>query len=263
MRITIFTGNQPRHLNLAKEVSNMFDCVYMISEVTTVFPGQVEDFFRKSDVMQAYFQKVIDSEKKLFGEIGFLPENVRTLSIKAGDLNKLDRKQLNDALNSDVYVVFGSSYIKGWLIDFLVENRALNIHMGLSPYYRGSSCNFWALYDGRPGYVGATVHYLSKGLDSGDMIFHCTPELLPSDSSFDFTMRSVLVAQQALVASLEKGSIFAFPNVKQVRSQEIRYSKNQDFTDEIAKDFLSREIVLDPESFTFPSLLKPHLPEDY
>jgi folate-dependent phosphoribosylglycinamide formyltransferase PurN len=235
----------------------------MISEINTVFPGQVEDFFRKSDVMQAYFQKVIDSEKKIFGEIGFLPENVQTLSIKSGDLNKLDPQQLNDALASDVYVVFGASYIKGWLVDFLVENKALNIHMGLSPYYRGSSCNFWAMYDGRPGYVGATIHYLSKGLDSGDMLFHCTPELLPSDSSFDFAMRSVLAAQQALVSSLEKGSIFAFPHVKQDRSQEIRYTKNQDFTDEIAKDFLSRKGVLDPESFSRPSFLLPFLPEDY
>jgi methionyl-tRNA formyltransferase len=262
MRITIFTSNQPRHLNLAKELSNMFDRVYVISEVNTVFPGQVDDFFGKSDVMQAYFQNVIDSEKKIFGEIGFLPENVRTLSIKSGDLNKLDRQQLNEALASDVYVVFGASYIRGWLIDFLLEKKALNIHMGLSPYYRGSSCNFWALYDGRPGYVGATIHYLSKGLDSGDILFHCTPEPLPSDSSFDFAMRSVLVAQQALVSSLENESIFAFPYVRQDRSQEIRYSKNQDFTEEIAEDFLSREVVLDPESFTYPSLLKVHLADD-
>jgi folate-dependent phosphoribosylglycinamide formyltransferase PurN len=256
MRVTIFTSNQPRHLNLAKELSKLFDHVYMISEVNTVFPGQVDDFFRKSDVMQAYFEKVIDSEKKIFGEIGFLPENVRSLSIKLGDLSKLERQQLDEALASDVYVVFGASYIRGWLIDFLVENRALNIHMGLSPYYRGSSCNFWALYDGRPGYVGATIHYLSQGLDSGDILFHCTPELLTSDSPFDFAMRSVLVAQQALASSLQNGSIFSFPNLKQDRLQEIRYSKNQDFTDEIAREFLSREIDLNPENLTPPSLLK-------
>jgi methionyl-tRNA formyltransferase len=262
MRVTIFTSNQPRHLNLAKELSNIFERVYVISEVNTVFPGQVEDFFRKSDVMQAYFQNVIDSEKKIFGEIGFLPENVQTLSIKSGDLNKLDPQQLSEALASDVYVVFGSSYIKGWLIDFLVENKALNIHMGLSPYYRGSSCNFWALYDGRPGYVGATIHYLSKGLDSGDILFHCTPQVLPSDSPFDFTMRSVQVAQKSLVSFLEKGSMFAFPQVKQDRSQEIRYTKNQDFTDDVAKEFLSREIILEPENFIRPSALKALPSED-
>src|SRR5690606_39404976 len=69
---------------------------------------------------------------------------------------------LADALDSDVYVVFGASYIRGPLIDYLVARGAINIHMGVSPYYRGSSCNFWALYDGRPEYVGATIHKLSR-----------------------------------------------------------------------------------------------------
>ena len=101
----------------------------------------------KSKVMKTYFQHVIQSERNIFGDICFMHNNIKTLSIKLGDLNMLDRPTLSDALQSDVYVVFGASYIRDWLIDFLVEHRAINIHMGLSPYYRGSSCNFWALYD--------------------------------------------------------------------------------------------------------------------
>ena len=76
-----------------------------------------------------------------------------------------------------MYIIFGASYIKGWLIDFLVENNAINIHMGLAPYYRGNSCNFWALFDDKPSYVGATIHKISKGLDNGPILFHCLPEL--------------------------------------------------------------------------------------
>ena len=98
-----------------------------MSEVNTVFPGQIDDFFKKTEVMQRYFAKVINSEKKVFGEIGFLPSNIRTLSIKSGDLNRLDRSQLEEALHSDVYVVFGASYIKGWLIDFLVQRKVRSI----------------------------------------------------------------------------------------------------------------------------------------
>ena len=47
--------------------------------------------------------------------------------------------------------------------------------MGISPYYRGSACNFWALYDKNPQFVGATIHYLSEGLDDGDILFHVLP----------------------------------------------------------------------------------------
>lgn len=257
MKATIFSSNQPRHLNLARAFARISDDVFFVNEVNTVFPGQVQDFFNKSEVMQSYFKNVIASERKIFGNIGFLPNNVRAMSIKSGDLNRLNDAQLNDALSSDLYVVFGASYIKGWLIDFLVERRAINIHMGLSPYYRGSSCNFWALYDNRPEYVGATIHLLSKGLDSGDMLFHCVPRYLKSDSPFDFTMRSVLVAHNGLVGSVEDGSIFSRKTVKQDKTLQLRYTKNQDFTDAIAEDFLQRGVSISKGVLPYPNLLDP------
>ncbi len=258
MKITVFTSNQPRHAHLARSLSAIADEVYCIQECNTVFPGQVEDFYKKSDVMQAYFANVMASEKKIFGDIDFLPRNVRTLAVKSGDLNKLNRQQLGKAMNSDIYIVFGASYIKGWLIDELIKSRAVNIHMGVSPYYRGSSCNFWALYDNRPNYVGATVHELSKGLDSGKMYFHCLPKLRPEDSSFDFTMRSVKVAHDALVSRISDGSIFEMDTVRQDKKQEIRYTRNSDFNDDVAKAFLERphHPVLDESQY--PELVKPY-----
>ncbi len=90
----------------------------------------------------------------------------------SGDLNKCPTNLLLDFLKSDVYVVFGSSYIKGELIDFLVKQKAINIHAGVSPYYRGTDCNFWAVADRNFHLVGATVHLLSKGVDSGEILFH-------------------------------------------------------------------------------------------
>ena len=44
--------------------------------------------------------------------------------------------------------------------------------MGVSPYYKGADCNFWALQDYKPQFVNATIHYLSKGLDTGDILYH-------------------------------------------------------------------------------------------
>ena len=51
------------------------------------------------------------------------------------------------------------------LINFLIKKKTINIHMGISPYYRGSDCNFWAMYDNNLHLVGGTVHLISKGLD--------------------------------------------------------------------------------------------------
>lgn len=245
MKITIFTSNQPRHLNFVNLLSNIGAEVHAVLECNTVFPGQISDFFKKSESMQKYFTKVLQAEKKIFGQLNFSHDMQRTLSIKSGDLNRLDRDVLAPALNSDIYIVFGSSYIKGWLIDFLVENRALNIHMGVSPYFRGSSCNFWALYKNRADLVGATIHMLSKGLDSGDMLYHALPTLEDCDNAFDFTMKSVKVAQQSLCEKIKERSIFDLPRQKQDKSIEISYTRNEHFNDHIVDDFLNRNTVIE------------------
>ena len=257
MKITVFTSNQPRHIALAHRLSEVCDELYSVQECNTVFPGQVNDFFKKSDVMQTYFNNVIGAEKSLFGDISFSKSNVRTLSIKSGDLSKLDREALSSALDSDVYVIFGASYIQGWLIDFLVEQNAINIHMGLSPYYRGSSCNFWALYDGNPSFVGATIHKLSKGLDSGPMLYHCIPKYRTGDDPFVYTMRSVDVAQMSLVSRIANGQIFDMKPVEQDKSLEVRYTRNADFTDEVASEFLNQKLELGNVEFAYPPLLHP------
>ena len=239
MRITVFTSNQPRHVSLIERLAAIADEVFAVQECNTIAPGEVADFFRKSDVMREYFSRVIAAEREVFGAPRFLPNHVRSLPIKMDDLNRLSMDQLGDALSSDVFVVFGASYIKPPLVDHLVERRALNIHMGVSPYYRGSSTNFWAMYDRRPEYVGATIHLLSRGLDSGPMLFHALPRAEELDA-LALGMQAVKAAHAGLCARIQDRSIIDLPPIEQDKSRELRYTRNADFTDEVAREYLDR-----------------------
>jgi methionyl-tRNA formyltransferase len=148
---------------------------------------------------------------------------------------------LAPALNADIYIVFGASFIKGDLCRFLVSKRALNIHMGTSPYYRGSSCNFWALYDNRPDFVGATIHLLTAGLDSGPILFHALP--VPAEfDPFTLGMRAVRVAHEALCLKIASGDLWSDLPTPQDRNSEFRYTRNSAFTDEIATEYLGRAL---------------------
>lgn len=241
MKITVFTSNQPRHNSLINKLSLISDELYAIQECNTVMPGKVDDFFKKSPIMQEYFLKVIEAERNLFSKDIFLNKNVKSLPIRSGDLNFLSPETLKPALNSDMYIVFGSSFIKGWLIETLVKKKAINIHMGISPYYRGSSCNFWALYDNNPSFVGATIHMLTKGLDSGPIFHHCLPKL-ENENPFEFTMKSVLAAQVSLVSKIKNKKIFSAKTFNQDKTKEIRYTRNVDFNEKVALDFLKRKV---------------------
>jgi hypothetical protein len=194
--------------------------------------------------MRRYFSKVIAAEEAVFRGVRFSPSNARILAVKSGDASRLDVALLADALKSDLYVIFGASYIKGPLLEFLVAGRAINIHMGVSPYYRGSSCNFWALYDNNPDLVGATIHLLSAGLDSGDMLFHALPKPGSLDP-FLFGMLAVQAAHHSLIECINSKAIFDLEPGRQDKEGQIRYTRNADFTDEIAGEYLDK--VLEAE----------------
>ncbi len=237
MKITVFTSNQARHMALIESLAAIAGEVWAIQECTTIFPGQVPDFFRKSPVMQDYFSRVLSAERAIFGLPRFPPTNVRQLPVRMGNLNLLPLDMLRPALASDIYIVFGASFIKGNLCERLVSARALNIHMGVSPYYRGSSTNFWAMYDGRPDLVGATIHLLTSGLDSGPMLFHALPP--PGDTDpFILGMQAVRSAHAALVRHLRSGNLLTLEPVPQDKSLQIRYTRNSDFTDTVAAEYL-------------------------
>ena len=68
--------------------------------------------------MKKYFENVNNVQSKLFGNsyVYNLKKNIKILPMLSGDLNKCPIGLLSDFLKSDVYVVFGSTYIKGELI---------------------------------------------------------------------------------------------------------------------------------------------------
>jgi methionyl-tRNA formyltransferase len=189
--------------------------------------------------MTEYFSRVQQAEDHIFGSGITLDSRVNTQLIAPGQLNQLAPQQLQAALETDYVVVFGSSYIKGWLADALIAKNAVNIHMGISPQYRGSACNFWALFDNNPQFVGATIHRLAKGLDTGSVIQHVHPEFT-GQNLFHFSMQAVATGHDALAALILNNKLQSVIPEPQDQQLEIRYSKNADFTDEVAASFLKR-----------------------
>ncbi len=238
MKTTIFTSNSLRHFNLINKVSEISSQCNAIVETKTIYPGNVKDFFKKSVNVEKYFQKVRNAEISYFEKNYFLKKNVNVKILKHGDLNYIKKKDIKFALNSDIYIVFGSSFIKqNWLINFLIKKKAINIHMGLSPFYRGSSCNFWAVKDKKPELVGSTIHYLSKGLDSGKIISHCLPDY-KQKNCFNYTMSAVKSSHDCLKFLIKNKKLFQIKPIKQDKKYQIRYSKNKEFNDVVVKKFL-------------------------
>ena len=255
MKITLFTLNKNRHNYLINLLSEVSDELYVIQECGTIFPGIVPGHYQVSSIIKKYFENVNNAQSHLFGNsyVNNKKKNIKILPMLSGDLNQCSMNLLSDFLKSDVYVVFGSSYIKGELVDFLVKQKAINIHAGVSPYYRGTDCNFWALYDDNPHLVGTTIHLLSKGLDSGPMLYHAMSNL--KSNPFEYTMSTIKSAFHSIAERIKDGSIFTIKPLVQDRVKEIRYTKKIDFNEEVVREYFKKKIDLNSKRFN-NSLLK-------
>ncbi len=257
MKITLFTSNKNRHNYLINLLSEVAEELYVIQECGTIFPGIVPGYYQATPIMRKYFKNVNDAQAQIFGNsyVNNKKKNIKILPISLGDLNQCSMSLLSDFLMSDIYIVFGSSFIKGELIDFLVKQKTINIHAGVSPYYRGTDCNFWALYDENPIFVGTTIHLLSRGLDSGPILYHAMSNL--KKNPFEYSMSTIKSAFQSVILRIRDGSIFKIKALPQDKTKELRYSKNSDFNEEVVRKYLEKEIDLNVSNYNTSYLKDP------
>ena len=140
---------------------------------------------QKIDTSQLEIQHV---EARTQSEIDFFSDYIESCEDKSNP--KLIRKgEINDeaivneivAMNPDLLVCYGSSLIKSDLLTKF-QGRFLNVHLGLSPYYRGSGTNVWPLINLEPDMVGATFMYIDAGIDTGKIIHQIRADVYLGDS---------------------------------------------------------------------------------
>ena len=88
--------------------------------------------------------------------------------IETGCLNNDETLQAIQSFSPTKIIIFGTSLLDSKYLK-LYPNRIFNLHVGLSQHYRGSSCNFWPIHELRPDLLGATIHYVEKGIDNGEI----------------------------------------------------------------------------------------------
>ena len=257
MNITLFTSDNTRHNYLANLLSNISKNIFIVQEANLNNDKIKTNNMLKNKISSKYFDEGNKAQHFFFGnsEINKEKSNIKILSLPFGELNNFSLHSLSDFLKSDIYIIFGSSYIKGDLVDFLIKKKALNIHMGISPYYRGTDCNFWALYDNNPHLVGATIHILSKGIDNGPILYHALSKI--KTNPFEYTMSAVKSSFYSILERLKDESIFKIKPIIQNKNKEIRYSKKTDFNDIKISEFFKKNINLYSKEFDLSLLKQP------
>lgn len=78
----------------------------------------------------------------------------------------------------------------------------VNTHGGILPEYRGSYCNINAILNGEKEY-GVTLHYISEGVDTGDIVDTLTVPVKEEDTGFSLYRASERLCYAIVQKNLE------------------------------------------------------------
>ena len=122
-------------------------------------------------------------------------------------------RDLLASVKPDVLVLGGTRIIKPNVLE-IPKQSTVNAHPGLLPWLRGSSSSGWALYKDMA--QGATAHFVSPGIDLGDIIVSRELPVYRDDTYESINYRIAILAGELMAEA-----------VKAIRDETVQ-SKPQD-----------------------------------
>jgi methionyl-tRNA formyltransferase len=269
MKIALFTGTAYRHLYWANAIMAHFPVALHVKvsrsnnltdEVS--FPAASEDLKR----LQRHNNARLRKEKEYFLPLAKKPSRAKQVIRISFDKKTLNSKKVADTLAAtrpDIVFIYGTPLFGKPLLDIMPEHT-INLHGGLSPYYRGGAGLYWPIYFMEPQYVGYSLIRIDPRIDSGDILHQNRPAIFPDDELHDLGARTIMQAAEDTIKLIPKIERNEISYHKQKSMGKIFY--NRDFkphhlriTDYLMKNGLLREYLDHPDRFPDPPVLVSNL----
>ena len=151
------TKENPLLINLIKEIKKIKEIklFLLLAEISDVRIKKLNKIFKERT--GSYFKKKKDKNFFFLNISKYLVNSHNS----AETINIIRREKINYLYNGGTPNKLSNKIIKA-------TKGIINIHPGLLPKYKGSSCVEWALYNGDP--IGLTAHFMNKEYDSGPIL---------------------------------------------------------------------------------------------
>lgn len=208
-RIVIVTRDDLEHYFVANVLCAAFpiDAIVVAEPSRTLSPTRRRYSPRlvtRSIVRRSYWRLVRDAEQRRSSFVRILGEHM-TAGFQRADLvrrvagvNSEESSRLVTELRPDLLLVYGTDIVADSILA-LASDLALNMHTGISPYYRGADTWFWPLVNRELELVGATVHECTSTVDGGPIFKTARATLEPSQNIYDLFAWSVVAGAEIYV----------------------------------------------------------------
>jgi methionyl-tRNA formyltransferase len=136
--------------------------------------------------------------------------------------------------NPGFLAVFGTSILKKPILNVL-PNQCFNLHIGDPEYYRGSSCNFWPIYQKKLNHLSATIHRIDQNIDTGEILSRQAVTLQKSDNEQTLLLKPLILGTKLMIKIIKQwqgGLLQSFP-----QNKTGKLYKKADFNPEVILKF--------------------------
>jgi len=190
------------------KVNAMLSLIRNLWRKSTAGPMSDEQFLKKfSETYSAGFRyhPMLKDYLRAHFDVMVEQKGTQYLNIKCGDINSPELREFLKSIKPDIIAVLGSSVINPEMIS-LPSAAMINIHSGLSPYYRGTWSYGWPLVNREPEYIGVTVHHVNAGIDTGDIIYQTRPLLKKDDDLNSIFLKVIAEGIELMVKAIDETS---------------------------------------------------------
>ncbi len=134
--------------------------------------------------------------------------------IKVDSVNSDKVIDILQDISPDIVIVNGTRIISPKVLHS-IDIPFVNIHVGITPKYRGVHGGYWALSQNDKKNCGVTIHLVDTGIDTGDILYQDTITLLPKDNFNTYPYLQIAKALpllKAVIEDIEKNSLKTVKN---------------------------------------------------
>jgi methionyl-tRNA formyltransferase len=122
--------------------------------------------------------------------------------LEADDINSEAVYQRLKQEGPDLILDHGTSIVKDHILE--TSALALNLHRGLSPYYRGTYCTERALLNWDPYNIGVTIHKMNRIIDGGSILAQKRPIIESGDTVHSIDCRLTKIGTELVIEAIDK-----------------------------------------------------------
>jgi len=201
MKLILFSGTHPRHLFVNKELLKHFDeTLVVVMEREELLPEPPAILLSHDrDLFIKHFKNRNLVEVATYGNLRAeqVFPSCEVIYVKPDELNTDEMAKKINKFNPDFCFIFGVDLILDPVIDSLPKDK-INLHLGLSPWYKGGKTLYWPFYHLQPQFCGVTFHQITRAADAGEIIHQCVPKLEYGDKIHDVGAKCVIKAVEDL-----------------------------------------------------------------